>query len=252
MARIARIVVPGLPHHVTQRGNRRERTFFGDDDYALYRDLLAQACRKFDVAVWAYCLMPNHVHLILCPSDASGLALALSRTHRRYAGFINARGASAQTGHLFQGRFGSVAMDEAHLMDAARYVALNPVAGRDWSSGRRTGLGPARGRISRRATMKRSACGRCWSARRVSPISSKARRTRRDMLRCEAREAIPAVRWAGPIFSRRSPIGSAAPLRRASGEAKEAGWRQVREVKGDIGKYAPVTVICPIRLREAK
>jgi putative transposase len=128
MARIARIVVPGLPHHVTQRGNRGERTFFGDSDYALYRDLLAQACRKCDVAIWAYCLMPNHVHLILTPSDASGLALALSRTHRRYAGFVNAR--ARQTGHLFQGRFGSVAMDEAHLMAAARYVALNPVRAR--------------------------------------------------------------------------------------------------------------------------
>jgi putative transposase len=142
MARLARIVIPGLPHHVTQRGNRGERTFFGDGDYALYRDLLAQACQKFDVAVWAYCLMPNHVHLILTPSDASGLALALSRTHRRYAGFVNAR--ARQTGHLFQGRFGSVAMDEAHLMVAARCVALNPVRARlvakaqdwPWSSGR--------------------------------------------------------------------------------------------------------------------
>ena len=67
MARIARFVVPGLPHHVTQRGNRRERVFFGDDDYELYRDLLASQCRKHGVACWAYCLMPNHVHLILTP-----------------------------------------------------------------------------------------------------------------------------------------------------------------------------------------
>ena len=70
------------------QSNRRERIFFDDGDYELYRDWLAQSCRKFGVAVWAYCLMPNHVHLILTPADAAGLALALSRAHRLYAGFV--------------------------------------------------------------------------------------------------------------------------------------------------------------------
>ncbi len=128
MTRIARAVVPGLPHHVTQRGNRRERVFFEDGDYALYRDWLGESCRRFGVEVWAYCQMPNHVHLILTPQDAEGLALALSRAHRLYAGFVNAR--ARQTGHLFQGRFGSVALDEEHLINAARYLALNPVRAR--------------------------------------------------------------------------------------------------------------------------
>ena len=128
MTRIARIIVPEIPHHVTQRGNRRERIFLGGEDYALYKDLLAQSCGRFGVAVWAYCLMPNHVHLILSPRDAAGLALAMGRAHRLYAGYFNAR--ARQTGHLFQGRFGSVAMDEDHLMSAARYVALNPVRAR--------------------------------------------------------------------------------------------------------------------------
>jgi len=128
MTRIARIVVSGAPYHVTQRANRREALFLGPDDYALYRDGLAESCRKFGVAVWAYCLMPNHVHLILTPADAAGLALALSRAHRLYAGYFNAR--ARQTGHVFQGRFGSVEMDEDHLMAAARYVALNPVRAR--------------------------------------------------------------------------------------------------------------------------
>ena len=73
MARLARIVIPGLPHHVTQRGNGRGRTFFDDADYALYRDLLAASCRAADVEIWAWCLMPNHVHLILVPSEADGL-----------------------------------------------------------------------------------------------------------------------------------------------------------------------------------
>src|SRR3972149_2766433 len=77
MARLARIVVPGLPHHVTQRGNRRQKVFLEDGDYALYRDLLAARCRQAGVAVWAYCLMPNHVHLILVPASADALARAL-------------------------------------------------------------------------------------------------------------------------------------------------------------------------------
>ncbi len=125
MARIARFVVPDLPHHVTQRGNRRMQTFFGDEDYGLYLDLLSERCRQAGVAVWSYCLMPNHVHLILTPSTPQGLGRALGETHRRYASVINAR--LRVTGHLFQSRYGSVAMDEAHLMAAARYVALNPV-----------------------------------------------------------------------------------------------------------------------------
>jgi len=125
MARIARLVVPGLPHHITQRGNRRETVFFDAADYELYRDLLAQQCRKNGVSVWAYCLMPNHVHLILVPSTPSGLGRALGETHRRYSAVINAR--LRVTGHLFQARFGSVVMDETHLMVAVRYVALNPV-----------------------------------------------------------------------------------------------------------------------------
>jgi putative transposase len=128
MARLPRLVIPGLPHHVTQRGNGRAQTFFGDGDYALYRDLLAASCRAAAVEIWAWVLMPNHVHLILCPSDADGLRRALAPVHRRYAGHIHAR--HRRTGHFWQGRFGAVAMDEAHLGAAVRYVALNPVRAR--------------------------------------------------------------------------------------------------------------------------
>jgi putative transposase len=136
MARLARIVVPHVPHHVTQRGNRRERTFFEDADYKCYRTMLGAAAKKAGAEVWAYCLMPNHVHLIVVPPDADGLRRTFADAHRRYTGLINAR--NRWTGHLWQGRFGAVAMDEAHLLAAARYVALNPVrAGlvgraRDW------------------------------------------------------------------------------------------------------------------------
>lgn len=128
MARLARVVIPGHPHHVTQRGNGRARTFFEDGDYALYRDLLAANCKAAGVAVWAWCLMPNHVHLILVPSDADGLRRALARVHRSYAGAIQAR--RKRTGHFWQGRFGAVAMDEEHLAAALRYVSLNPVRAR--------------------------------------------------------------------------------------------------------------------------
>ena len=125
MARLARAVFPGLPHHVTQRGNGRAQTFFADEDYALYRDLLRDHCRAAGVAIWSWVLMPNHVHLILVPQDADGLRRALAPVHRRYAGAIHAR--ERRTGHFWQGRFGCVAMDDAHCAQAFRYVALNPV-----------------------------------------------------------------------------------------------------------------------------
>lgn len=137
MARLPRLVVPGIAYHVTQRGNRRAQTFFEEGDYALYRDLLAQAAERAGAEVWAYCLMPNHVHVIVVPADPDGLRRTFADTHRRYTGFINAR--HRWTGHLWQGRFGAVAMDEAHLAAAARYVALNPVRARlvkraeDWA-----------------------------------------------------------------------------------------------------------------------
>jgi putative transposase len=128
MARLARIVAPGCPHHVTARGNRREPIFFEDGDQDIYCDLLAEQMRRARVEVWAYCLMPNHVHLILTPETAEGMAQALGAAHRRWANFINARG--RWRGHLFDGRFASVAMDEGHLIAAVRYVALNPVRAR--------------------------------------------------------------------------------------------------------------------------
>ena len=84
MARLARVVIPGLPHHVTQRGNRRERTFFNDDDYALYLDLLAEAALRAHTEVWCYCLMPNHVHIVLVPSDEDGLRRTFGDAYQRY------------------------------------------------------------------------------------------------------------------------------------------------------------------------
>jgi putative transposase len=125
MARLARVVVPGIPHHITQRGNRRQPTFFRDADYAVYLELMAEWCDKCAVQIWAYCLMPNHVHLIAVPKSADGLCRAIGEAHRRYTRHVNFR--EGWRGHLWQGRFASYVLDEPHLLAAARYVELNPV-----------------------------------------------------------------------------------------------------------------------------
>ncbi len=126
MARIARVIAPGLPHHVTQRGNRRQTTFFCDEDFQIYIDLMAHWCAKYHVDIWAWCLMPNHVHLIAVPTDEAGLARAIGEAHRRYTRHINFR--HDWRGHLWQERFASFPMDEAYLLAAARYIEMNPVA----------------------------------------------------------------------------------------------------------------------------
>ena len=125
MARLLRLVILGQPHHVTQRGNRRAPVFFEEGDYRLYKDLLSEAAHRAEAEIWCYCLMPNHVHLIIVPTDEDGLRRTFADAHRRYTGYINAR--MCTTGHLWQGRFGSVVMDETHLTHALRYVSLNPV-----------------------------------------------------------------------------------------------------------------------------
>jgi len=136
MARMARVVAAGVPHLVTQRGNRRQNVFFGDGDYVAYKALLAEGCRAAGTQLWAYCLMPNHVHLILVPADEDGLRAALGETHRRYTRAVNAR--EGWGGYLWQGRFASFPVDDAHLFACARYIELNPVRAklvrraRDW------------------------------------------------------------------------------------------------------------------------
>lgn len=125
MARIARVVLPGYPHHVTQRGNRRQPTFFCEKDYKIYLALMAEWCRRHQVEVWAYCLMPNHVHMVAVPHSKESLARAVGEAHRRYTLMINQR--EGWRGHLWQERFSSFVMDEQHLFAAVRYVELNPV-----------------------------------------------------------------------------------------------------------------------------
>jgi len=125
MARIARIVIPHLPHHVTQRGNRRQQTFFNQDDYQYYLDLLVEARHHADIEIWAYCLMPNHVHLVIVPEQEDGLARLFKEAHRHYTRHINFR--NDWRGHLWQERFHSFVMDENYLLATVRYTELNPV-----------------------------------------------------------------------------------------------------------------------------
>ncbi len=126
MARMARVVVPRIPHHVTQRGNRRQQVFYGADDYLTYRDLMARFCTRTGTTVWAYCLMPNHVHFVVVPSHEDGLRAAIGEAHRRYTRQVNLR--EGWQGHLWQERFHSFPMDEDYLLAAVRYVERNPVA----------------------------------------------------------------------------------------------------------------------------
>ena len=125
MPRMARLVVPGYPHHVTQRGSRRQRTFFRESDYRSYLKLLSKAKESADAEIWAYCLMPNHVHFVVVPNKKDSLATLFSNAHRRYTRKINKR--NRWQGHLWQERFHSSVLDEQHLIAAVRYVELNPV-----------------------------------------------------------------------------------------------------------------------------
>jgi putative transposase len=110
---------------VTQRGNRRQPIFFSDDDRATYKELISHYCGKFGTRCLAWCLMDNHVHLILVPATADGLRATIAGAHTVYSQRINT--AQQTSGHLFQGRFASYPMDDAHLFVAARYVENNPV-----------------------------------------------------------------------------------------------------------------------------
>jgi len=125
MARFARVVVPGVPHHVVQRGNRRQDVFFDDDDRRAYLDFLAQFGKRYGVEFWGYCLMSNHVHLLAVPRTERSLALGIGWAHHYYTRRINFR--EDWRGYLWQGRFHSCPLDDKRAAQALRYVELNPV-----------------------------------------------------------------------------------------------------------------------------
>ena len=125
MARLPRVVVTQIPHHITQRGNARRFILDRDADREVYLELLREDMECCKVTLLGFCLMSNHVHLIMVPGKADGLALALKHTHGRYASYWNA--AHGSSGHVWQGRFYSCPLDQTHLWEAMRYTELNPV-----------------------------------------------------------------------------------------------------------------------------
>lgn len=125
MPRMARVVVPEYPHHVTQRGNRRQRVFLRKGDGSRYLRFVHSACRDTGTRVLAYCLMPNHVHFVMVPAHEDGLRAAMADAHRRYTRSVNFR--EGWRGHLWQERFHSFVMDASHLHAAVPYVENNPV-----------------------------------------------------------------------------------------------------------------------------
>ncbi len=135
MPRFARFIVPGYPHHVTQRGNRRMDVFFGNADRMAYIAHLRRACDRHGVDILAWCLMDNHVHFVAVPKREDSLARCFSEAHGKYTRRVNKR--EGWTGHLWQARFGSSVLDEPHMIAVVRYVERNPVragiVGAPWS-----------------------------------------------------------------------------------------------------------------------
>lgn len=128
MPRLARTVAVGFAHHIAQRGNNRQDVFFVDDDRQVYLQLLKEQADKYGLEVIGYCLMSNHVHIVAIPHAEDSLARAIGRTHFRYSQYINRF--HKRSGHLWQGRFYSCALDERGFWLAMRYVELNPVRSR--------------------------------------------------------------------------------------------------------------------------
>lgn len=125
MARLARVVAVDVAHHVTQRGNARQFILASDAERTVYLDLLRQSLQDHPLSLIGYCLMSNHVHLVVIPRREEALAKALKDAHGRYASYWN--GAHASSGHAWQGRFYSCPLDVGHLWEALRYTELNPV-----------------------------------------------------------------------------------------------------------------------------
>lgn len=125
MARFARVVAVDIAHHVTQRGNAKRFILDSEADRAVYLGLLKEKLEQHRVSLIGYCLMSNHVHLVMMPRDAGGMATALKLTHGRYAAYWNAKHGSS--GHVWQGRYYSCPLDRQHLWEALRYAELNPV-----------------------------------------------------------------------------------------------------------------------------
>jgi putative transposase len=135
MARSKRVVVPGLPHHIVQRGTRNQKVFFCDSDRCMYLDFLSEAASENEISFLSWCLMDNHVHLVAIPGKEDSLASCFRKAHSRYAYHVNAR--KDWSGHLWQYRFSSSPLGPHYLYNVVRYTEQNPVragiVGRAWN-----------------------------------------------------------------------------------------------------------------------
>lgn len=128
MPRIARVVAAEYPHHITQRGNYRQKIFSSDADYKKYIALLRDEAKRYYLTVVAYCLMPNHVHLIGIPQKEDSMGKVFKYVNMKYSQYYNKK--MHVSGHLFQGRFFSCIIDEQHTIACVRYIERNPVRAR--------------------------------------------------------------------------------------------------------------------------
>ena len=124
MARIGRVVIPGIPHHITQRGNGRQVVFDADTDRLVYLDLLRKYSEEYRLTLWAWCLMSNHIHLLAVPERPNSLDRALARTHSDYARYLNIKRRSC--GHVWQARFYSCPVGADHIWTTMAYIEQNP------------------------------------------------------------------------------------------------------------------------------
>lgn len=148
MPRRARLVPPGVPLHLIQRGNNRQVCFLAEDDCRFYLDWLTHYARKLDVAIHAWVLMTNHVHLLVSPADPAKPGALMKALGQRYVQYFNRR--YRRSGTLWEGRFRSCPTEaESYLLACQRYIELNPVragmvthpAEYRWSSFRANALG---------------------------------------------------------------------------------------------------------------
>ncbi|MCB1196976.1 MAG: transposase [Deltaproteobacteria bacterium] len=125
MPRMPRVVIPEYPHHIVNRGNRRQDVFFQETDYQYYLEMLSLFSRIYEVQIVSYCLMTNHFHLIAIPPDENSMSQMMVDVQRAYTRMINFR--EGWRGCLWHGKYFSCPMDEKHTVETARYIELNPV-----------------------------------------------------------------------------------------------------------------------------
>lgn len=127
MPRKTRMYLPGIPVHVVQRGNNRSDCFFSDDDVTYYKEHLAAGLRRYGAKLHAYCLMTNHVHLLMTPMYEDSISRVIQHVGRQYVQYVNRR--YKRSGTLWEGRHkGSLIEADTHLLSCYRYIEMNPVA----------------------------------------------------------------------------------------------------------------------------